>query len=140
GLAGDGAQPRNDLFFVRLVLEGGNAGAALGVIAHRAGEQHHGPAVRPLGPCHSPTHRDGLGGQADPIVFGRRRDQPHTLMLGVGPAIKAREPVVKLALWSSTTGSMTTRRHFGPRPHQTIASGVTRRRCGPGATWASERG
>ena len=69
----------------RVVLELGDAGTTVGVVAHGAGEQDDGAAVRTLGPRHGPSHRNGLVGQAHPVVIGTRRDEPHSFMLGVGP-------------------------------------------------------
>ena len=74
-LAGDGVEAGHDLLLVRLVGEVGHAGAALGVVAHGAREQHDRTAIRPDGPVVDLGDRQRRRREREPrvVVACRRR-------------------------------------------------------------------
>ena len=73
-LDGDGLQPGPDLLLVGLVLEVGHALATLGMVSHRAAEQHHGAAARQHTPLVGGGDRERLGGEPEPVIALRRGD------------------------------------------------------------------
>ncbi len=68
GLGGDRRQPGFDLSLVGLVLEGGDARPALGVVAHDAREQDDGPAVGADRPLQRSLEGERLMPEPHPVV------------------------------------------------------------------------